>query len=89
MNQDHIDPELLELIANRRALRLSVEKIQKSRDFIVQAAQATKTILDPAVSLEELQVTSRFDASAIRVLRYQPLQALTRQCCCIVTPAVS
>lgn len=72
MNQDHIDPELLELIANRPALRLSAEKIQKSRDFIVQAAKAAKTILDPAVRLDELHVTSRFDSNAIRVLRYQP-----------------
>ena len=72
MNQDHIDPELLELIANRPALRLSVEKIQKSRDFIVQAAKAAKTAVDPAVKLDELHVTSRFDASPIRVLRYQP-----------------
>ena len=72
MNQDHIDPELLELIANRPALRLSAEKIQKSRDFIVQAAKAAKTILDPAVRLDELHVTSRFDASSIRVRRYQP-----------------
>jgi acetyl esterase/lipase len=72
MNQDHIDPELLELLANRRALRLSVEKIQKSRDFIVQAAQAAKIDLDPAVKLDELHVTSRYGASSIRVLRYQP-----------------
>lgn len=72
MNLDHIDPELRDAIANRPALRLSAEKLAKSRDFIVQAAKVARKGIDDSVKIDELEVHNVFDGHVIRVVRYQP-----------------
>lgn len=72
MSLDHIDPELRDAIANRPALRLSQEKLYKSRDFIVQAAKASRESLDDSIRIDEIEVRSAFDGHRIRVVRYQP-----------------
>lgn len=72
MNAHYIDPELNDLITKRPALRLTNEKLQKSRDFIIQAAKEISVKDDGAVMIDELHIKNVFDQNLIRVVRYRP-----------------
>ncbi len=72
---DLVDPELREALDQRPKLRLTTETLQKSRAFILKAADAALKPDIPDLSVDEIFVDSSFGAPAIRVLSYRPNKA--------------
>lgn len=69
---DLVDPELREALDQRPKLRLTNEALQKSRAFILKAADAAPKPNIPDLDVAEIHVESSFGAPTIRVLSYRP-----------------
>lgn len=72
---DLVDLELRELLEQQPKLRLTSEKLQKSRTFILKNVKSTKETDSPDLSVSEIFVDSIFDAPPIRILAYVPTKS--------------
>lgn len=72
---DLVDPELRAALDQRPKLRLTAEALQKSRAFILKAAEAAPKPDIQDLGVGEIHVESSFGAPAIRVLSYRPNKA--------------
>jgi acetyl esterase/lipase len=69
---DLVDPELKAALTSRRPLRLDDQVLPRSREFITRLAAQSPPRESSQVSLEELLVSSLYDAPPVRVLMYRP-----------------